>query len=381
MTRLSRRTALLTAAATSVALAAPAFAAGSGVAVSLTGLGGTRQFSVEDIKGSPLTALDLGYGRAKPFRTHVSDSAFLPLSTADDGYSVSATMNNLYRKNADSSPNYAVSIPSSALAIGFGTNPLAGSGVSLQTLPRVSLSGTLASCAALVTSAPALATALGLGVTGLLQGLPLDPANTALTSLCTALGSAGGPIAATVDGKLRDLAPLIASVANLPSVLSGAIGGTFTKPDFAAGTVGAGDPAAAGAVTATSVSLMSGTHNLSAGLIAALQAKLAAVLATLPLASSTVDSVTTNEAIVAGLAKANDAASTSLALVLGQVSAANATTIINGILTTVAGLAPALSDITGINGQYFSFPILTAAPTTPAAGTYTGTMTVTFVQN
>ncbi len=72
-----RSLALIIATATVAAVAAPALADTS-VPVTVLGLGGTRQFTVEDIAGSPLSALDLGSGGSQPFRTHVSDASFLP---------------------------------------------------------------------------------------------------------------------------------------------------------------------------------------------------------------------------------------------------------------------------------------------------------------
>ena len=60
MRRLTRPGVALAAATTALALAGPALAAS--VDVTITGLGGTRQFSVEDLSGATLTALDLGTG-------------------------------------------------------------------------------------------------------------------------------------------------------------------------------------------------------------------------------------------------------------------------------------------------------------------------------
>jgi len=137
--RLSRRSLPLVAAAAACALAAPAFA--DNVSVTLTGAGGTRQFSVEDMSGQPLTALDLT-NNAQPFKVHVADNSFLP--TAGQGnYTVSASMSNLYLKTGTSTYNYAVKIPSSQLSVGFGGNPLSASGISLVDLPKLNLTGSL----------------------------------------------------------------------------------------------------------------------------------------------------------------------------------------------------------------------------------------------
>lgn len=376
MRRLARPGAALAAVTALGALSGPALAAG--VDVTVVGLGGTRQFAVEDLSGAPLTALDLGTGQAKPFRTRVTDAGFLPASAATDDYTVTATLSNLYLKTGPSTYSYAVTIPSSALAIGFGSTPLAGSGVSLRDLPTLSLTGTLSSCLAL--SDP-LKAALGLGTSGLLDGLPLDPTDTALKTLCTTLLTSTS-LTATVDGVVQELTPAITDVLDLPSQLGGAVGGPFTHASYASGTVGAGDTSgAAGAPTPTSVSLMSGTHNLSAGLVAALTSVLTDRLSGLPLVSTAATpTASTLDAVVAGLSTTGNTLASQLSAVLATLSAADQATVVNGLGLRVTPLTPRLADIAGVTGSYFSFPILTASPGNPVAGTYGGTMTVTFVQ-
>jgi hypothetical protein len=378
MRRLTRPGAALAAATTALALAGPALAAS--VDVTITGLGGTRQFSVEDLTGATLTALDLGTGQPKPFRTHVQDASFLPLSAASDDYSVTATLSNLYLKTGASTYNYGVKSPSSALAIDFGSTPLAGSGITLQDLPKLTLGGTISGTC--LTLSNTLKTALGLGTSGLLDGLPLDPGNTALTTFCATLLTTQS-VTSTVDGVVQNLTPTIGSVLDLPSQLGGATGGTFTNASYAAGTVGAGDTAgAAGAPTPTAVSLMTGTHNLSAGLITALSSALTSALSGLPLVSTAVTPTkTTIDAVVAGLATTGNTLGQQLSAVLATLTDANKATLINGLGLTATPLAPVLADISGITGSYYAFPILTATPNNPVAGTYGGTMTVTFVQS
>lgn len=373
MRRLSRPGAALAAVTTVVALAGPALAAS--VDVTVVGLGGTRQFSVEDLNGATLTALDLGTGQAKPFRTHVQDASFLPASALTDDYSVNATLSNLYLKTGASTYNYAVKIPSSALAINFGSTPLAGSGVTLQDLPKLTVAGTLPSCLNLDSTLKSI-----LGVSTL--GLPLDSSNTALAAFCTTLLTTQS-VTSTVNGVVQNLSPAITNVLDLPSQLAGATGGPFTNASYAAGTVGAGDTTGAtGAPPATAVSLMTGTHNLSAGLISSLNTALTNALSGLPIVSSTaVPTKTTTDAVVAGLTSASNALANELAAVLATLSDANKATVINTIGLTANPLTPVLADISGITGNYYAFPILTASPNNPVAGTYGGTMTVTFVQS
>lgn len=376
MARTNRTLTAAIAATTAVALAGPALAdtVTSNVAVTITGIGGTRQFAVEDLTGAPLSALDLGTGGAEPFRTHVTDTSFLPTGSGD--YTVSATMSNLYLKTGATTYNYAVKVPAKDLSIGFGSNPLSGSGIGLVTLPKLSVTGALTSCASLPSS---LKTALGISLSGVVQ----DVTNLTLVNFCTLAGTAA-PVAATVDGTLQNLHPVVSSVADLPSALAGATGGAFTNASYADDTVGAGDTAGkAGADPATSVSLMTGTRTLSSNLVTALTSALTSILAGLPLVSTTgAQAKTTVEALVAALTKTGQSlAANSLGNVLSTLSANDQVTLLTAVVQGVVPQAPTLADVKAVNGQYFSFPVLTAAPTTPVAGTYGGTMTVTFVQS
>lgn len=380
MTRLSRRALALLVTGSFVAVATPALGVtatctGSpatcvaGVPVSVVGLGGTRQFTVEDVKGADLTSLDLGTGGAQPFRTHVTDAAF---TATGQSYSVSATMTNLYLRQG-ASHDYAVKVPSSDVAIGFGGNPLSGLGISLDDLPTLTIGGALASCASL---APNLQSALGLSV----LGLPLDPSNINLTTLCEQLGVAGAPVSATVDGVLQTVTPTLSSLLDLPTPLSGAIGGTFANPSFAAGTVGAADPAA-DATPATSVPLMTGgAMNLTANLISALSSALTSALAGLPLVNATdTGTRTTVAALVAGLSGSADLVTSTLGAVLSTLPVADQVSVLTSLTSSL--VAPVTGDIVSLNGDYYAFPILRATPSTPVAGTYDGTLTVTFVQS
>lgn len=369
--RLTRRSMPLVAAAAACALAAPALA--DNVSVTLTGAGGTRQFSVEDMSGAPLTALDLT-NNAQPFKVHVADSSFLP-SAGQGNYTVSATMSNLYLKTGQSTYNYAVKIPSSQLSIGFGGNPLSTSGISLVDLPKLNLTGSL-TCDPL--NLQSLSTTLGLGTVGSLAAGVL----TQLTNLCTAITTAGGTgaVAATVDGALQTLSLAVNNVLDSPSALSGATGGTFTNASYDSGTVGAGDTAgASGAPSATQVTLMQGTQSLSAGLISLIQNALDSGL---PVVSSTgAAAETTTLAVTTALQTANTAMDTALRNLLLTLTASQAASAINGALHLAGFSTPTLSDIQAVTGSYYSVPVLQAAARTPVAGTYGGTMTVTFVQS
>lgn len=368
MSRYTPRVALAVAATSALALVAPAFAdSTSGVAVSLSSLGGTRQFAVENVSGAPLTAISLGTGGMQPFRTHVTDSNFANLTK---GYSVAATMSNLYLKTT-SGHNYAVKVPSSDVSLAYGTAPLSALGVSLPVLPKLSLSGTLASCANLPSS---VQTTLGLSSAGV--PISTDPlVNTALTSLCTALGT-GVPVATTVDSFLQTVVPTLASVADLPTQLTGATPGAFSQADFGADTVGSGDPAKAGAPAATSLPIMNGTPGLSSALLIQITSKLNAILSAVPLTALDETKAKTSIAAVISALSAN----TTTALVANALNTLTATQQIAVLNTLVASLLPpSLANIASVSGQYYAFPSLKATPTTPVAGTYDGTLTVTFV--
>lgn len=372
-----RRLTLLAAAATTVAVAAPALAATS-VPVTVVGVGGTRQFAVEDVSGAPLTAINLGTGGAQPFRTHVTDSSFVPAALGGN-YDVTATLSNLYLKTGSGSTasdyDFNVKVPSSDVAIGFGSNPLGVSGLSLADLPRISVSGTLASCLNLDST---LKSILGLDPLGAVIGT-----NTALSTLCTTLGVVGSPVAATVDGQLQTLTTTLTDLTAFPTALSGATGGTFTNPSYAAG-VGALDTAGAAAATApaTSVPLMKGTTaaTLAPALVTNLLNRLNALA--LPLTTATGSgALTQTSTVVAALQASTTPVLSQLGAVLSGLTAANQSAALNDIFSTVAPLAPVLADLQGVTGSSFAFPVLRATPKTPVPGTYGGTLTVTFVQS
>lgn len=373
-----RSLALLVATVTVAAVAAPALAATS-VPVTVVGLGGTRQFAVEDIAGNPLTSLDLGTGGAQPFRTHVTDSAFLPSATGGN-YDVTATLSNLYLKTGAGSTstdfNYNVKVPSSALSIGFGSNPLSVNGLSLIDLPTLNLAGDMASCASLDGTLQGI---LGLNVLGVVIG-----SNSALSTLCTTLGVTGSSVAATVDATLQTVTSSL-PLAKLPTALSGATGGTFTTPSFATGvgafdTVGA---AAAGGAVPSAVELMKGTTapSLDADFAADLRTQIIAALP-VPLTTASGAGAQTQLASVVGVLQSSSTPVLSqLGAVLNGLTSTQQSTVINSLFTSIGAVLPVIDDIHGITGNSYAFPVLEAAPTTPVAGTYGGTMTVTFVQS
>jgi hypothetical protein len=359
--------------------AAPALA-DSSVGVTIIGLGGTRQFAVEDAQGQTLSAINLGTGGSQPFRLHVTDSAFLPAATGGN-YSVSATMSNLYLKTGSGSTstdyNYNVKVPSSAVSISYGASPLSVSGLALTLLPKLNISGTMSSCLNL---SGTLKTLLGVNALGGVIG-----SNSALSSLCTTLGVAGSALSAQVDGAMQTLYPTLTDLTKLPTALAGTTGGAFTQPSFASG-VGAYDTAgaaAAGSTQPTSVALMTGTTGaaLSSALITDLTTQLTAAL-TGPLTSASGSGTqTTLASVISVLQASGTTVLNQLGAVINQLSASDQATLINALFTTSSPVAPVLSTVQGITGSSYAFPVLKATPTTPVAGTYGGTLTVTFVQS
>lgn len=68
-----------------------------------------------------------------------------------------------------------------------------------------------------------------------------------------------------------------------------------------------------------------------------------------------------------------------LGAVLSTLDVADQVAVINTLTGTL--VPPVLADIVSLNGNYYAFPVLRATPSTPVAGTYDGTLTVTFVQS
>lgn len=367
-----RRLSLLAAASMAVAVAGPALAATS-VPVTIIGVGGTRMFSVEDLSGAPLAGLNLGTGGAQPFRTHVVDSSFVPAATGGN-YSVSATLNNLYLQTG-TGHDFTTKVPSSAVSINFGSNPLSETGLSIADLPKLALSGALANCTNL---SGTLKAALGLDSAGNVIG-----SNLALTTLCATLTTAAplattAPVGATVPAAVQTLTPLLSSVADLPTALSGAIGGTFTNPSYDG--IGAGDTNVTNPPAATSVPLMTGTTaaSLSANLVTALTKALSTAGA---LTATSGPALADTGTVIAQLSGSGNTVTSQLGAVLAQISNANQVSAINEIFQTITKVAPVLADIQGVTGNAYAFPVLKATPRTPTPGTYSGTMTVTFVQS
>lgn len=341
-----------------LAAAVPAFA---GTTVTLTAGTGTRQLAVLDLTGNPLTNLTLKPGVPQPFRVRVTDSS---VTNFTQNFSVSAVMNNLYLEQGSGSYNYSTKIPSSDLSISYPTDPLSASGVSFADLPQVAVSGTLPTCATLVTA-------------GILSSSEIAPGGDAV-SLCTLLDGTA-PLAVTgVNSLASPLAttvyPALTNLANLPFALSGNQSGAFTNADYQNG-IGASDPAGGGAA-GTALLMMQGVP----GMTTALSNEVASAIGTLP-ATLTSATGSGSQTALNDLMSALSTSSTysSLASALSQLSASEEVGVLNYL--TGALVPPVLTNVLNETGTYNAFPELSVNPTgSVPAGTYQGTLTITLVQ-
>lgn len=314
--------------------------------MSLTAAAGSRQLYVEDLAGAPLTALSFGAGGTLPFRVRVADNLF---NATSSGYTVSATMTNLYLKSG-AGHDFTVKVPSADVAVGFGSTPLSASGVSVELTPQYLLSGTIPSCAAL-------------GLTSL-----------ATSPLCLLLGTAGVPVSnLPVSGLPTTVTLPTGNLADLPAALGGAESGAFTSADYVDG-LGAGDTTGTG--TGTHRTLMSGVPQITANLLSTLTS----ALPTGPLTTPTDAGA---QVPISGVLAAMQTAGGTLSTLASDLTAlgdlSTVSTVLNSLTATLK--LPTVTDLSNLTGNYLSFPLLSARATAPQPGTYEGTLTVTFVQN
>ncbi len=370
MTR--RRTAL--AALTTCALTAvagPALAAGSAsdVGVSLVASGGTRQFDVlQPGSDVALTALALGSTGTQAFRTRVKDTSFQALGSS---YSVSASMSNMYLRRGNGTHEVATKIPSSQLSISQG--PLSADQLAASVLPRLSVTGTLAGCTSLPDE---VKTSLGLapGVTDLTT-LLVGKLTTPVGLLCTALSTVGAPVSGTVDGLVQQVTTTVSDVTKLPNALTNTAGRSFDRADYSRDAVAATDPDATNAPTATSVDVMRGAAAtaLPSQLVAALKSAVVSKLGSSDLVSAT------DTGAVTTVARALDTVTSSTTRgLISALTTAQQAALLNTLPKTV--LDPTLATVKDLTSSYYAAPALSADRSAPVAGTYDGTLTLTFVQ-
>ncbi len=367
----SRSLALGVSAAVAVAMAGPASAENVGVVITATD--GTRQFAVQNVDGTALTKIDLGTGGERAFKTVVKDG---DKKVVSKGYQVSAEMTNLYLKKADGTLDYSVKIPSADVSLGYATNPLGVSGLKLPVTPQLQVTGTLKTCAD-------DATAKLLGLAGAVTDLTTitDPA---LLSLCTALSNMTLDTAlleageATANGVVQTVTSAI-PLADLPFALTGAQeSGGFSNASYAAGSVGEGDTAGKTADSGkvpTSKRIMTGTPAFTANLASLLKTAVDTAVASLSLVGDNTAARATLANVYTALNV--DPAVATVMTELQKIPTSNQVSYLNMLTSTVTPIAQ--SQLSSITADYFALPTLKSTPTTPVAGTYDGTLVVTFV--
>lgn len=350
---------LCSAAAAVPALAEPAVQGSpQSTTVSMFAAGlGSRQLDVLDLAGNPLTDLGLRPGAPAPFRVRVTDTGVGQLDQPRAGFTVQATLNNLYL-DGKADAGY---IPSADVDLSFPAGGALSSFGSVTALPRALLSGSLAAC-----TAPA-------DVAGPL-GLDLQQPQDLLraTDVCSALSTG----ASLVDLPVALAEQTLANLEDVPFGLAGQTGGPFTDADYLNG-IGAGDARGTGA--GTPLSLLTGVPST-----VSLQDELDALQTTLrglPVVSATgAGALVSVSDVVGALLASADAGLAGLGKALGELTPTQVGGLLGGVTATVADLG--LGDLVAATGTYNGVPVLTATPgTTPAvSGTYAGTMTVTLVQ-
>jgi hypothetical protein len=356
------------------------------VDVSATAEAGSRQFFVEDLSGVDLQTLDLGTsGQGQLFQVRVKDSGFLSPSAP---FTASAEMTKLYRKNSDGTLTYTTNVDSSKIEIGYlGVPDVAG--VAFGAVPTVQLAGALPTCDQLGTLLPLDSPLRG----GTLLGSLTDPLNVLLSSmgldedakpLCSALGGTSTtplPVeqadAVLVQLQEELLQPALDAVSSLPvDVGESTEAGAFLEPSYL-GT-GTDDPGKT-TTPATKRKTLGGKPNSAFDLIGHVSAVIDGQ-ALFPAVEGG-EGLTTVSSVVASLQASTDATVVAVGTALAGLSAADQTGVLSG-LTNSTGPVATLVDavLKRVSGTYRSFPQLKADLTGAAVGDYSGTLTVTFVQ-
>lgn len=327
-------------------LAGPAFGQTSGVNVTLqtAGPNGGRTLELFNNSGQTLSGLDLSSG-TNSFVAKVVDSNY-----AEKGFTVQATMSNLYGFNSGTGQYTCTSkIPSSAVTMS-SPGGLEVSGLGASVTPNYILSG-----------------ALG-GVSPLLTGVVLDSTNGQIQGVAQAL-TQGQLVGAGNTGSLFG-STLASLMADLPVQVSTPAGGPFTNP--------AADPSGASCgvagANATPVTMMTGTAN-AAGLLSDFQALLSSVTGS---ASPTVTTLIND-----GYLDPN--AVTSLLLTVTGLPLGELTPLLPSIENTLTGtlnsVTPLVSTVTSVTGNYSSNPGVAINTSGVPAGSYKGLMTITLMDS
>jgi hypothetical protein len=318
---------LLGATLAAAALAAMPAQAQTSVDVTLdNGVAGTRVLFVEDVVGNPLTSLDFGSARSLPFLVRVEDTTM-----GRDGFTVNATMTNLYR-DSGGSLDFESKIGSDSVAVSNPLNSLGVVDVSARVQPVVDTVTTI--------SDPVVCLALALGT---------SPCQLSLSGLM---------------GEVQDVTSVVdlGDLSNLPLLPQAAETGAFTNPDYQGAA--AGDPGKPGAFTPTSKRMLAGSPVATPAVLTSLKTALDAIVAGLPS-----EQVVQDDTLVAGAVG-----------LLGALTAEQVSAIVNSpTAVTVQNLDA--GQILAQTGKYSATPMLdVTVPDGAPAGSFKGTLVVTAIQ-
>lgn len=370
--------ALLSAAAT-----APAHAGGN-VTVSLTSISPQETISISDLEGHDLTTQGLNLGSDNPLSSALSSPMEVTVTDTNQtpsGFDIYASMTNLYQCTSatgpcslpGAEPTGSQQIPSHNVGLSYPSNPLEVANVSALAAPLFTVAG----------SVPA-------GVC------------TAAALLNTSLSCASSiPLTMTVKGVGQALQQVVnlASLNTLPVVPQAGTAGQFQTPAYDYGAVTYGTKA-----TGTTLSVISGTDNNSAGVLSSLLSQIDSAAGAVPsqyLDTSSLDTALQN-ALVTALGTVNtgttdlgdsvwveleNAASNPILsgagvspMTLSAVEGSLTSTLLSlgGISPSCATPSQTLSCIVGVSGTYRSFPILNVSvPAGTSTGNFEGTLVFT----
>ena len=298
----------------------------SPVDVLLENPSGTRVLHVEDLQGNELSKLDFGTSRSLPFRVRVVDDAF-----DREGFTVEATMTNLYRTNSAGAVDYDLEpIASEKVTLGSASSPSALD-VKAVVRPVLNTVTTIAS--------PAICQLLGLTALGSSTG-------------CTINGT-------DVVGKVTELTAteaLLAQLPKLPLVPQPVETGKFLNAEYGAG-VGIGQ-APEGALDPTALDVLGGDA-------------LAVDLSGLTALANDVPDI---DLIDAG-ALLTELGQT---LPVSKLLPEQVTALVAATTATVKLLT--LDDVLSQTGTYLSLPTLNVDSSDAEPGDYKGTLVITALQ-